>query len=125
MITSIKYKIIADLINNAQGRGADMISYISNMLSDLSNSEISSDSNDRQRLYDQINATYDVINSRNNFYIREMLDFVLSLQKYISDNYSSVNDYLSDNDIKVLPVFANLSEAVGYSIDASNIDNIS
>ena len=125
MISENRYKIIADLINDAQARGSDIVSYFENMTDTLSNSEISESSIDRLRLEDQIDATSDLMNTCHEFYEKCMTDFVFVLQKYIDDNYSTVNDFLSDSNIQVKLVFAGISEAVGYPIDAANIEDIS
>ena len=125
MITATKYKTITDLLDSSQDRGSDVLGYLTQMTTDLSNSEIPSESIDRQRLEDQISATSDVVDSRHNDYTTLMLDFVRVLQKYIDDNYSSIDDFLSDNSTQVLPVFADMSELVGYPIDVSNIENVS
>jgi hypothetical protein len=125
MISANRYKIIADLINNAQDRGNDIVGYFDNMSDTLSESEMVEGSTDRQRLQDQIDATSEIMVSYHQLYPPCMKNFVFPLQKYIDDNYSSVNDFLSDNNIKVLPVFADISEVVGYPIDAANIDDIS
>ena len=125
MITASKYKIIVDFINNAQDRGEDIVSPLDNMLTTLSNSEIIEESNDRQRLEAQINYTKDVLSSHHYSYTRDMTNFVYTLQTYIDSNYSSVNDFLSDAGIQVLPVFADISEIVGYPIDDSNIESVS
>ncbi len=126
MISIERYKTIADLINNAQDRGSDVVTHFSNMITTLSDSEILAASIDRQRLEDQIDATLDIMSVRHQSFARCMTDFVFILQKYVNDNYSSVNDFLSDNETKVLPVFADLSEVVGFLIDTLNIEgNIS
>jgi len=122
MILSERYKTIADLINNAQDRGSEVASHVLSMDTTLSNSEISALSIDRQRLEDQIDVTLDIMTKYHQDYTKQMTDFVYALQKYIDDNYTSVNDFLSDNNIKVLPVFADISRTVGYPIDAANID---
>lgn len=122
MISASRYKIIADLIDNAQTSGASVDGHLSNMTTTLSESEISSESVDRQRLEDQIDATSDTITNRQTLYTTYMVDFVKVLQKYIVDNYSSIDDFLSDNNTQVKSVFADISERVGYPIDAANIE---
>jgi len=122
MISASRYKIIADLINNAQARGTDCVGHFSNMTTTLSNSEMLPDSNDRQRLENQIDATSDTITKHHQLYARLMSDFVRILQKYIDDNYSTIDDFLSDNSTQVLSVFADISATVGYPIDAANIE---
>lgn len=125
MISANRYKIIADLINNAQDRGNKITHYIENMNIILSNSEIPSFSIDRQRLESQIDVTLDIMINYHQDYATHMINFVSALQKYIDDSYSSVNDFLSDNNIKVLSIFADMSEIVGYPIDSANIEDIS
>ena len=126
MISISRYKIIADLINNAQARGADMVSNIDQMAIDLGNSEILSTDNDRQRLENQITATSGLLSSRHVLYTPQMLKFVRALQKYVNDDYPLVNNFLSDNSTQVKQTFADISETVGYYIDRGNIEgNIS
>jgi len=125
MIAPDRYKRIVDLINNAQDRGSDVVGYFSSMLDTLDDSEIVAGSTDRLRLEDQIEVTSEVMEGHHQQYARTMSDFVFVLQKYVTDTYGSVNDFLSDNNIQVLPVFADISEVVGFPIDAGNIENIS
>lgn len=125
MLSANRYKIIADLIDSSQDRGEDIALYIENMNTTLSGSEILSTSTDRQRLESQIDATLGVMTNYHQNYTSYMTNFVLILQQYISDNYSSVNDFLSDNGIQVKLVFADISDVVGYPIDAANIESIS
>ncbi len=125
MILASRYKIIADLINNAQDRGREITRLVGNMNIYLSESEIFSTSTDRQRLESQIDVTLEVMTNFHQNYANLMKDFVFILQKYIDDNYSSVNDFLSDNSTQVKAVFADISQTVGYPIDAENIESIS
>jgi len=125
MISASRYKIIADYVNNSQARGFNISSHLNDMSSTLSNSSILPTSTDGQRLLDQIDTTSDLLISRHQYYTKYVIKFVLVLQQYINENYSSVNDFLFNNSIKVLPVFADISEQVGYPIEASNIENIS
>ncbi len=122
MISANRYKTITDLINSAQGRGTEITQYFSTMLTTLSDSEITAGSTDRQRLESQINATSDVMNDYHQSYSKFTIDFVFVLQKHVDDNYSTIDDFLSDNGIKVLPIFADISSVVGYPIKAANID---
>jgi len=125
MISASRYKKIADLINDAQDRGNDIVGYLTAMTTTLSNSEILEDSIDRQRLEDQINASLDFIVNHHQLYAGQMVNFVYILQKYIDDNYTTINDFLVDNNTQVKAVFANISRVVGYPIDASNIEDVS
>lgn len=125
MISANRYKTIADLINNAQDRGSEITRLIGNMSTYLFGSEILSVSIDRQKLESQIDTTLEVMTNFHQNYANLMKEFVFILQKYIDDNYSSVNDFLLDNNIQVKLVFADISEIVGYPIDAENIESIS
>ena len=51
-----------------------------------------------------------------------ILDATRALQKHVIDNYGDVNLFLSSNSTKVDEVFAELSEEVGVTIDAGNIE---
>ena len=125
MISSDRYKSIVDLIDGAQRRGSNVVSFVDQMNIDLNNSEIPTEDNEKLRLENQITATSTLLTNRHNVFTTQMLKFVFQLQKYIDDNYTSVNDYLSNNNIQVKSVFAEISEAVGYLIDPSNIEGIS
>ena len=125
MILANIYKIIADLINDAQSRGDEIVSYIEDMNTVLSNSGILSSSIHRQKLESQIDVTSKVMINRHQVYITQMMNFVLVLQKFIEDNYSPINDFLFNNSIKVFSTFANISEIVGYPIDDVNIEDVS
>ena len=125
MISIDLYKTISDLINAAQARGEDIVSYIDQMEIDLANSEIPSVDIERQRLESQISATSNLLESRHNVYTTQMLNFVFKLQTYINNNYSSVNNFLADNNIKVKSIFADISNEVGFPIDSSNIEDVS
>ena len=116
------YKIIADLIDAAQRRGVDIIGYVNQMSLDLASSEMSEDEIEVQRLDNQIDATYEMLNLRHSEYTTEMLKFVFNLQKYTDDNYGSVNDFLRDEETKVKTIFADISGTVGYKIDSDNIE---
>jgi len=125
MILVNAYKIIADLINDAQSRGDEIVDHIEDMNTTLSNSEILSSSIHRQKVESQIDVTLNVMINRHQVYTIQMMNFVLALQKFIEDNYSPINDFLFNNSIKVFSTFANISEAVGYIIDDVNIEDIS
>ncbi len=119
------YKSMTDKINDAQDMGVDIISNVEQMGTDLNNSEIFNEDTNKEKLENQINATYNILNLKNNVYTIQMLKFVQSLQKYITDKYNSVDSFLSINSIKVKPTFADISETVGYPILPSNIVDIS
>jgi len=117
------YKLIADIINDVQDRGSDIVSYVNQMTTNLSNSEIPSFDIERQRLDSQIRITSKVLERMHIDYIPQLLEFVFKLQKYVDDTYVSVNDFLSTYGIQVKPTFANISKEVGYPIDHGNIVN--
>lgn len=125
MITPSLYKTIADLINNAQDRGSDIVYYINKMDTDLASSTINEENVNRTKLESQITQTLSVLVNRHSNKVEFMLVFVFKLQRYVYNSYGSVNNFLSDNNTQVLPTFAEISGQIGYPIDAANIDNVS
>jgi len=126
MISAGLYKEIADLINSAQERGAELVSDIEQMETDLSNSEIPSDDIYRLALESSISTTKERMeDSHNSLTERAMMKFVRALQDHVNNNYTSVNDFLSDNGIKVYSTFASLSANAGYTIENEHILNVS
>lgn len=119
------YKIVADLIDSSQMRGGGIVSYVDRMKVDLENSEIPSEDIERLRLESQINTTSILLTQRHNVYTVQLLKFVEALQRYIDENFVSINNFLSSNDIQVKTIFADISNTVGYSIESSNIEGIS
>lgn len=122
MINPSKYKIIADIINYAQSTGTNLIDNISSMSDHLIASDVLNNNSDKLWFFNTIRRNYNTFNNSHVLYSRKMLNFVESLQVYITAEYGDVNNYLSDNNTKVLPIFADLSEAVGFPINPSNID---
>lgn len=122
MINPAKYKIITDIINYAQSNGTNMINNISLMSDHLVASDVPDNNVNKLWFFNTIQRNYNAFNNSHVLYSRKMLNFVESLQVYITAEYGDVNNYLSDNNIKVLPIFADLSEAVGFPIDPTNID---
>ena len=117
MITIIIYKEIVDFINESQDRGSSISSEMLQMRNDLDNSEVNDENIDKLWLYNEINRTYTEINRQHNNYSSETLNFVQKLQNYITNKYDSVNSFLRDNNLTVLPTFADISRVVGYTID--------
>ena len=101
MKISSKYKEITDTINDAQERGSDIVSFVDNMITSLESSEIIAEDIHRQRLEAQITSTSNNLTNRNVSYTTQMKTFVGDLQKYITEQYGSVDTFLSDNKIKV------------------------
>ena len=122
---SDNYKTIIDLIDSAQLRGADIVSFVEQMRTDLNNSEIPSNDTNKERLESNINVTSNRLSLNNFSYTIQLLKFVGELQKYITDQYGSVDDFLSDNKIKAKSTFAAISEEVGYPILPTNISDVS
>jgi DNA polymerase III gamma/tau subunit len=125
MKISTNYKEISDLINSAQERGSDIVSFVDQMAIDLNNSEIFSEDIHKEKLEKQINSTSDDLSLRNVNYTIQMLNFVEALQKYITEKYGSVDTFLGENSIKVKSTFADISEEVGYPILPGNISDVS
>ena len=122
MISSDLYKRISDLISSIQNRGEDILENLNFMETHLSNNEVPSNDSTKQWLENTINENYSVFSSKHYSKNRQILIFVRKLQEYTTEDYGPVNDFLSDNNIKVLPMFAEISEEVGYPIDPGNIE---
>jgi len=105
---------MVDLIDSAQRRGSDIVSNISQMGTDIGNSEIDEDSTDRVKLESEIDETVLVLNKLHVNYSESLIIFVRKLQ-----------DYINDNGIQVKRVFADISRKVGYPIKSENIEDIS
>lgn len=125
MKISTNYKEISDLINSAQERGSDIVSFVDEMATELNNSEIFSEDIHKEKLEKQINSTSSDLSLRNVNYTIQMLNFVEALQKYITEKYGSVDTFLGENSIKVKSTFADISEEVGYPILPGNISDVS
>lgn len=125
MQISTNYKEITDLINDSQERGTDIVFFVDKMITDLDSSEIPSTDIHREKLEVQINSTSNLLSLNNVDRTPQLLKFVRVLQKYITDSFGSVDDFLSDNKIKVKTTFADISEEVGYPILPSNISDVS
>jgi hypothetical protein len=123
MITITLYKTIADLIDSAQRRGEDVVSYIDKMATDMALSEIPSTDVNRLELDNQIELTSNILDAWDKKYSGQMKNFVFALQKYVDDDYPLVNNFLRDNNEKVKTVFADISNTVGYPIDSDNIES--
>ncbi len=119
------YKTMTDSIDGTQDRGEYIVSFVDKMKVDLNNSEIDSEDNEKLRLEKQIDTTSSLLASRHNVYTIQMLKFVHTLQLYVDQNYTSVNDFLVNNGILVKPIFADISDRVGFRISASNIESVS
>jgi hypothetical protein len=115
------YQTVADNINSAQDRGGDIVSYVDQMMTDINDSEIPTNDTNKKTLESQINATSHLLILKNNTYTVEVLNFVRELQKYVTEEYGSINTFLRDHGILVGVTFADISKTVGYPIDADNI----
>ena len=125
MNISENYKDMTDSINDAQERGSLITSFVDQMRTELNNSEIPSTDTNKEKLESNIIVTSNRLSEENVIYTPKMLEFVRVLQKYITDEYGSVDVFLSNNKIKVKSTFADISEDTGYSILPSNISNVS
>lgn len=120
------YKNITDLIAHAQDRGYDIVSYLDNMSEILAFSEIPETDLIRLSMENSITGTERKMDAMHNNYHSSVRAFVRALQKYINSFYiDGVNAYLLNNSILVKQTFADISEDVGYIIDAENIESVS
>lgn len=91
------------------------------MREDLDNSEVSDANIDKRWLYEEVNRVYDEVDLYHNEYTPELYKFVSQLQLYVTNQYGSVNNFLRENGETVFSIFADISNEVGYEIDADLI----
>ena len=118
----ITYKTISDNIGAIYAPRTNIINDLNSMADHLWRSNVSINNIDKKWLYNIITSNASSSFYDNYFLInKELSNFVLSLQRYVTNTYGSVNIFLKDNDIKVLSSFAAISEVLGYPIDTENI----
>lgn len=71
---------------------------------------------DLQNIKTSINALLNVNTNK------DIQIYVKNLQKHVLKTYSSIDSFLSTNNIKVKNKFAELSNSLGFSISISNIE---
>ena len=121
MIPIESYKEIADLINSSQERGQEIVAHFDQMREDIADSEVDDENIDKRWLYEEINRIYDEVDLFHNEYTSELFNFVKQLQIHVTTGYGSVNSFLRDNGETVFSIFADISNEVGYEIDADLI----
>jgi len=121
MIQAGWYKAVTDLINYSQVRRTDIMFPLNDMAAHLNMNEVSDSDITKKQFYNTIIAKRIDFRNIYNEYSYEILGFVKALQVYVNDRYTSIDDFLSDNNIKVLSIFANISAEVGFTIDDDNI----
>jgi len=120
MISPVEYKIVADQIAELQLIDETSIEYVNFLKSEV---------NDLSSLNEPVDSIKTIINSINTtlnsrFTTETSISrLVLDLQIHILNNtiYTDINDYLRDFEMKVKPLFADVSERVGFLINDSNI----
>jgi len=121
MISAGVYKICSDSIALAY----DTNSYIAdNMLSIQGEVEEESfmitNDNAAQMVYKEAGNIYVDFNTYGNKVIINKT--VTALQNHVLAHYGPINDFLSENNIKVKLTFSTLSDNLGYTIDSGNIE---
>ena len=124
MITTILYKIIADDLAEIQDEGQNISDNLSNMLINLQDTNVSDEDGTKIQLEGTIEITDSNINKVHIEANSAILKVVENLQTLIVNNISPINDYLSDNKIKVLCTFANMSFLVGFPINIEHIEDV-
>jgi len=119
MISPTEYKSISDQITELQLIDETSIEFI-NLL------EIEIEDLSTNNAIDDIKATTSEVETKLNARFTEdksISAFVIALQEHVLKNtiYTDINDYLEDFDIKVKPLFADVSARVGFEISDSNI----
>lgn len=121
MISKETYKSISDIIALFVSSGSGLFYNFNNLLSFLDNSTLNGDSVIVEKMRAMIISAQTDIDYHYNDY-KNLYALVVGMQKHVTSNYSSLNLFLSDNEILVSPIFAEISEKLGYSIDIENIE---
>jgi len=117
------YKLIVENINGAHSVGVSMVSLMENMEINWGRSEI--DDNDIEKLL----VLNSIIKNKENLSRKhvtisgQLSKFIFKLQQQAIVGYSSIDNFLSSNGIKVGLVFADLSSNAGFPINSSNIED--
>jgi len=123
MINSSDYKEISDDIADLFDTESGMISSLTSMESAMLDSDVFFRDSNRVDLLSRISEVYFLVASRYSTPEQTLeVDLVSALQRHILRSYSSVDEFLNDNGVKVKSAFAALSAAAGYSISSSNIE---
>ena len=115
------YKTIADTVDSIQVKTVNISDNLTTVLNDLYASEVDKTDKDKLWLYNGILQDQKLINQNQADTNNRLLDFVRALQDHVTKQYGDVNNYLSNNNIRVYQTFADVSEIVGYPILSNNI----
>tara|TARA_Y100000034_G_C6745341_1_gene331014 strand:- start:354 stop:722 length:369 start_codon:yes stop_codon:yes gene_type:complete len=121
MINADDYQFMADQLGSSRSDGEQAFKRMLSMRKDLEKSELDDNDFDKINLFNKIQATYLVVISKYFNPKPEMVTLIDRLQTHVNRHHGSVNQFLSNNNIKVPQSFADLSLIVGYEIDISNI----
>jgi broad specificity polyphosphatase/5'/3'-nucleotidase SurE len=122
MITPSEYKFISDSLGDARRDSKKTIEHLKSMRTHLNISEIPNETIDKIKLFNFIDSVYELTTQKYRDPNPSMTNFVNRLQTHIEHHYDSVDDFLKNNDIKVMQDFADLSFLVGFEIDEANIE---
>ena len=115
------YKTIVDTVDSIQVKTVNISDNLTTVLNDLYASEVDKTDKDKLWLYNGILQDQKLINQNQADTNNRLLDFVRALQDHVTKQYGDVNNYLSNNNIRVYQTFADVSEIVGYPILSNNI----
>lgn len=133
MINAIDYKLFSDFLALGQDQETIFVDYSDEIIDTLDELLLylknKSERGEANFYNSPIGPLYtEVKNNKNDIQNNKitspvlMLSVVSSLQKHVENNYGEINDFLSDNSIKVKQTFADLSDLAGYEIEPGNIE---
>lgn len=122
MISSEEYKFITDQLGEAQIEGEEIAYKINDAKTTLENNELSNDNFIKNSLISVFSNAYNVAVDNHENISPSMENMIVELQVHVLENYGSIDLFLSDNNKKVSPDFAVVSERLGYPIDPINVE---
>lgn len=123
MISLNEYQFIIERISSAFEQGDSMAETIVSVRDTLDANDLIDGDLDKRQFRSVVTSTYLLIARNHQSVTTSFADFVQSLHEHIEHHYkTTINDFLTDNKIKVTHHFSVVSSVAGYPIDDKNIE---
>jgi hypothetical protein len=123
MIGTASYKMITDILGEAQKLGIDALDPLVCMITNLQSMDISKSERYRDVLFGSIVSTYSLILNKHASLNQPMINAVRSINQHVLDKYGAeygyltLDDFLLDQYIEVDATFASMSRFLGFNIN--------
>lgn len=123
MIGTASYKMITDILGEAQQLGIDALEPLVCMITNLQSMDISRSERYRNALFGSIVSTYSLILNKHASLNQPMIDAVRSINEHVLDKYgteygySTLDEFLLDQYIEADATFASISRFLGFDIN--------